>query len=69
MLDNWYKNNKTDVVWWKNTPDTVGVWLFSFDKKEVFNLFADYPYKLNSEQKEIFDAENPNWKDFFADRQ
>ena len=44
-------------------------WEFSFDKKTVFNMFADYPYKLTEEQKRIFDKENPYWADFFSDRQ
>ena len=38
------------------------------NKKTIFNLFQDYPYKLTKEQKEIFDRENPYWKDFFSDR-
>ena len=67
--DRWYKNNESDMIWWKETPDTVGEWLFSFDKKKVFNLFEDYPHNLTSGQKQIFDKENPEWKDFFADRQ
>lgn len=66
--DNWYKNNPTDVIWWKDTPDGVGEWLFSFDKKTVFNMFADYPKALTPEQKQIFDKENPEWADFFKDR-
>jgi hypothetical protein len=64
-----YKNNPTDKTWWKETPDEKGVWLFSFDRKTVFNLFADYPDKLTPEQKEIFDRENPYWANFFKDRQ
>ena len=64
----WYKNNDTDTIWWKDTPDQVGVWLFSFDKKTVFNMFKDYPKALTPEQKQIFDKENPFWKDFFGDR-
>lgn len=69
VFDNWYKNNPTDVIWWKDTPDGVGEWLFSFDKKTVFNMFADYPKGLTPEQKQIFDKENPEWADFFKDRQ
>lgn len=63
-----YKKNKTDKIYWAETPDTVGEFLFSFDKKQVFNLFADYPDKLTPEQKEIFVAENPYWANFFKDR-
>lgn len=51
MSSNWYKNNETDQIWWKDTPDSVGEWLFSFDKKQVFNIFADYPHNLTPEQK------------------
>lgn len=63
-----YKNNPSDKVWWVDNTGVIGVRLFSFDKKEVFNLFADYPDKLTKEQKETFDKENPYWKNFFADR-
>lgn len=63
-----FKKNKTDKIYWAETPDTVGEFLFSFDKKKVFNLFADYPDKLTPEQKEIFDAENPYWVNFFNGR-
>lgn len=66
--DRWYKNNTDDKIWWKDT-DSVGEWLFSFDKKQVFNMFADYPHNLSQEQKKIFDEENPEWVDFFKDRQ
>lgn len=69
MRDKFYKNKKSDSIWWIDNPDTVGEWLFSFDKKTIFNMFADYPQKLTLEQKEIFDKENPYWKDFFIDRQ
>lgn len=67
--DLFYKNDPYDVIWWQDVPEQVGLWLFSFDKKKVFNLFRDYPYELTKEQKEIFDRENPEWADFFADRQ
>lgn len=64
-----YKNSPNDVIWWVDNPETKGEWLFSFDKKRVFNMFADYPDKLTKEEKEIFDKENPYWKDFFKERQ
>ena len=69
MLSDFYKNNKTDLVWWADDLEHVGLFLFSFDKKKVFNLFEDYPHNLSEEQKQIFDEENPEWKEFFADRQ
>lgn len=66
--DRYFKNEPTDKIWWIDDPETVGEFLFTFDKKQVFNLFADYPHKLTAKQRELFDRENPNWKDFFADR-
>lgn len=66
---NFIKKEPDDVIWWVDNPDQKGVWLFSFDKKNVFNMFRDYPEKLTKEQKEIFDKENPYWADFFKDRQ
>lgn len=62
-----YKEHEDDQVWWLDS-ENKGEWLFSFDKKTIFNLFRDYPHKLTPEQKEIFDDENPYWKDFFKDR-
>jgi hypothetical protein len=44
----------------------VGEWLFSFDKKKIYNMFRDYPQELTNEEKDIFDKENPYWRDFFA---
>lgn len=64
-----YKENPTDLIWWVDNPDVLGVWEFSFDKKTIYNLFADYPHNLTPEQKAIFDRENPYWVNFFKDRQ
>ena len=65
----WFKNDPADVIWWADNGDEVkGEWLFSFDKKKVFNMFADYPHALTAEQKAIFDKENPYWAEFFSDR-
>ncbi len=68
MLSDFYKQNENDVIWWVDNIDTVGEFLFSFDKKKVYNLFADYPHNMTKEEKEIFDNENPYWKEFFQDR-
>lgn len=69
VLSDFYKNNESDSVWWIDNLETVGEFLFSFDKNKIYNLFADYPHNLSKEEKEIFDKENPYWKDFFKDRQ
>ena len=68
MQNNFYKNNENDLIWWVDNTDQLGIWLFSYDKKKIFNMFSDYPRKLTKEQKEIFDRENPYWADFFKDR-
>ena len=65
-----YKNNPGDCISWVDNADEVkGEWIFTFDGKNFYNLFADYPHNLTKEEKEIFDRENPYWKDFFSDRQ
>lgn len=69
MLSDFYKKSKNDEIWWTDELDTVGEFLFSFDKKKIYNLFADYPHNLTKEEKEMFDKENTYWKDFFKDRQ
>lgn len=63
-----FKNNPDDKIWWVEDHEKVGEWLFSFDKKHIFNMFRDYPHELTDEQKKIFDEENPYWVDFFKDR-
>lgn len=64
-----YKRKPSDRIWWVDTTEETGLFEFSFDRKEVFNLFEDYPWKLTPEQKELFDKENPQWQQFFLDRQ
>ena len=64
-----FKNDPADVSWWvDNGEESKGEFVFTFDKKTFFNMFADYPHKLTPEQKAIFDRENPYWADFFSDR-
>lgn len=65
MKNKWYKENENDLVWWKDTPDDIGLRIFSFDKKKEYNLYGDYPDNLTKEEREIFEKENPWWKGFF----
>ena len=68
LLYDFYKKKPTDQIWWTSVVGMVGRHLFSFDKKKIYNLFADYPHNLTAKEKEIFDKENPYWKEFFKDR-
>lgn len=67
-LMDFYKENPNDKVWWTGRIGVTGEILFSFDKKKIYNIFLDYPHNLTKEEKEIFDEENPFWRDFFANR-
>ena len=68
MRNNFYKKDDTDKIWWVDNVEQEGEFLFSFDKKKVYNLFRDYPHNLTAEEVEIFDKENPYWADFFKER-
>jgi hypothetical protein len=68
MEYDFYKNNKSDKVFWVDNVDNIGEHMFSFDKVKIYNLFADSPHNLTQEEKEIFDKENEYWRDYFADR-
>ncbi|MDY4525258.1 MULTISPECIES: hypothetical protein [Treponema] len=56
---NFYKNDEKDQIWMVDTLGSKGEFLFSFDKKSIFNFFTDYPDKLSDEQIEIFKKEQP----------
>lgn len=63
-----YKENDTDMISWVHNDDYLGVMLFTFDGVKIYNLFEDYPHNLSVNEVEIFDRENPYWRDFFKDR-
>ena len=63
-----YKENQRDVIWWGDNQEKRGVHEFSFDKKKIYNLFADYPHNMTAKEVKIFDKENPYWAAFFKDR-
>ena len=56
---NFYKNDEKDQIWMVDTLGSKGEFLFSFDKKSIFNFFTDYPDKLSDEQIEIIKKEQP----------
>lgn len=68
ILSNFYKKHKNDSVWWISDLTRRGPIYFSFDRKIVFNIYSDYPYKLTKEQIRVFDNENPFWADYFKSR-
>ena len=63
-----YKDSEESKVWWIDKIGVIGEFLFSFDKKKIYNLFLDYPHNMTEEEVRIFDRENPYWRDFFSDR-
>ena len=69
MLSNFYKKNKTDKIWWIDNLEIFGEYLFSFDKKHIYNLFQDYSHNMTDAEVEIFNSENPYWAEFFSIRQ
>lgn len=58
MLSDFYKDNENSKIWRIDDMDSVGKFLFSFDKKTIYNFWKDYD-KLTAEQKAIFDEEFP----------
>ena len=67
-LSDFYKEERKDKVWWISSIDEHGPLYFSFDKKTIYNYWEDYPQNLTPEQKEIFDKDNPFWRDFGKER-
>lgn len=65
MRNNWYKEEPSDTIWWLDN-ERVGEFVFSFDKKKQYNLFADYPHNMTPEEVKVFNKENPFWADFFS---
>lgn len=60
-----YKKKDNDKIWSVEEIGYIGKLLYSFDKKNIYNLWTDYPNNFTKEEKELFDKENPYWKEFF----
>ena len=59
-----YKERKKDKIYWVEDTEQIGLLEFSFDGKKIYNYFQDYPHNLTTEEKRLFDKENPFWRDF-----
>ncbi len=66
VLEDFYKNDPKDTVFWTSPVNSVGTVMFSFDRKTLYYLFGDYQ-TLSEHDRKIFDQENPFWKKFFSD--
>lgn len=60
MENIFYKQNETDKIWWVD-DGSIGNLAVSFDRKKIYYIFRDYPWKFSKEEKELFDKENPFW--------
>lgn len=58
MLGDFYKESENSEIWLIDDLDEIGQFLFSFDKKTIYNFWTDYD-KLSDEQKAIFNKEFP----------
>ena len=58
MLGDFYKESENSEIWLIDDLDEIGPFLFSFDKKTIYNFWTDYD-KLSDEQKAIFNKEFP----------
>ncbi|MCI5775484.1 MAG: hypothetical protein MR008_03280 [Aerococcus sp.] len=54
-----YQNEDNHDVWWVDTYDRRGEYIFTFDKEHFFNFFSDCPQNLTQSQWEIFKREEP----------
>jgi hypothetical protein len=63
-----YKKKDNDKIWSVEEIGYIGKLLYSFNKKNIYNLWTDYPHNFTKEEKELFDKENPYWKEFFSGR-
>lgn len=53
---------------WVKNREEFGARLFTFGNGKIYNLFADFPFKLSEEEVEVFREANPYWANFFKDR-
>ncbi len=71
MLSDFYHEKENGKIWSVYEYDideedgTIGPrkgpFLFSFDKKKIYDYWRDYPDNMTAEEVELFDKEFPEW--------
>lgn len=56
MQSKFYREKGKQI--WQVDSDEIGPFLFSFDKKKIYNFWSDY-WDLTDEQRKIFNREFP----------
>ena len=59
-MGRFYKKNPNSRIWWfrKEEPD-FDEFLFSFDKKKIYNLYEDYGHNMTDEEMKILNEDEP----------
>ena len=63
-----YTDKPGGRVFWIDRIDSIGEFMFSFDKQKIYHLFRDYPNALTPEEKAIFHSECPFGMSFLRGR-
>lgn len=65
-----WKENETDRIWhvYRKKDPVRGPYEITFDFKKIYNAWSDYPDKMTKKEKEIFDSEQPFWRDMLKGR-
>lgn len=53
--EDFYKETKDAKIWHTAKNDKIGEINISFERKKIYNLFADYPNHMSKEEVEIFE--------------
>lgn len=59
----WYKNERDDKIWWKET-EAVGEWIFSFNKKKNIICFGIIHKNLPQKKKKFLTMKTHIGKSF-----
>ena len=58
-IEDFYKEEKGDKIWWTGRVNSIGEHLFTFDKKKIYSVFPTGANDLSEEEANILRKENP----------